>query len=160
MVLGNLLRGLQSRIVLPVWNLYTKGKENTWLLCQQEPRPSHQHGKLDCSTTQGRLIPKTPASNPLKTPSVSDQCSFLTQRVCHLLSSKPRTLCGCHSSGVALASCPQGDPFELPAAKPTHEQNHLQCLKGRPCSLLLGASTATSNQHSTAKILEGMPVGM
>lgn len=69
---------------------------------------------------------------------------------CHLPSSKPR--CGCHSSGVALPSYPQVGPFELPAAKPKDAQNHLQCLKWRTCSLLLGTSTATSSQQSKAKI--------
>lgn len=48
-------------------------------------------------------------------------------------------------------SCPQV-PFDLPAVKPTHAQYHLQCLKWRTCSLLLGTSTATSNQHNKAKI--------
>ncbi|TRZ22098.1 hypothetical protein HGM15179_005002, partial [Zosterops borbonicus] len=43
-------------------------------------------------------------------------------------------------------------PFELPAAKPRRAQNHLQCLRWRTCSLLLGTSTATSSQQSKAKI--------
>lgn len=55
-------------------------REHLAALCLQEPSPSHQHGKLDCSTTQGRLIPKTPVPNPLKTSSVSDQYGFLAQR--------------------------------------------------------------------------------
>lgn len=69
---------------------------------------SHIHhtsmGKLDCSTTQDRHIPKTPISNPLKTPSLSDQYGFLAQRF-SLLPPAPQQAQGpvwLHFSGVAL----------------------------------------------------------
>lgn len=148
--LGNLLRGLESHMIPLTRNMHTKGKEDTWL-----PHPSHQHGKLDCSTSLGRLIPKPPAQNPVRTPGISAQytepCGSPSR---HQLSSKPRTYrtpCSCHSPGVAFGSCPQTGASDFPAAKPTDARYHLQCLKRRTCSLSLGTSTTSSNHQNKAK---------
>lgn len=40
-VLGSLLRDSHSHIILSIWNMYTKGKENTWLLCVYRSRVHH-----------------------------------------------------------------------------------------------------------------------
>lgn len=79
-VLGSLLKGSHHPIIPSVWNLYTKGKQNTWLLCLQEPHPSHQQRGTRLQHNSGQTHSQNTCPNPLETPSLSDQCGFLAQR--------------------------------------------------------------------------------
>lgn len=141
-ILGNLLRGLPSHISPLTWNMHAKDKEATWLPPRlQEPCPSHQYGKLDCSTTPGRFPPKPPAQSPLQTSGGPAQHTrpwgFLAQWFSLLPPALQRAQD--HVQLPFPRCCAQvlrpNHPTFQRQRSPTHAHHHLQCLKRRTCSL-------------------------